>query len=79
MKLKTTGRHLDEALARGHDHESKRAVPMTFNDRASKRCGTLHKLWYPTPQERGIYIAHWLTNAGLPYNIVASEDFKLLV
>ncbi|KAG6970842.1 hypothetical protein JG687_00002397 [Phytophthora cactorum] len=32
-----------------------------------------------TSDQIGIYIAHWLISAGLPYNTVVTEDFKVLV
>ncbi|KAL3666297.1 hypothetical protein V7S43_008548 [Phytophthora oleae] len=33
----------------------------------------------PSSREVGVYIAQWLVTAGLPYNTVATEDFKVLV
>ncbi|KAF1772069.1 hypothetical protein GQ600_10717 [Phytophthora cactorum] len=68
LKLKAAARHIDEAMERA----------ITTSDCASKRRGALQKLWMPTQREIGIYIAHWLITAGLPYNKVVTEDFTVL-
>ncbi|KAG1692180.1 hypothetical protein DVH05_025610 [Phytophthora capsici] len=79
MKLKVAAQHVDAAMAHAHAHENKRANPVTTNERASKRRGELGRLWTPTQREVGIFVAQWLVGAGLPYNTVATEGFRLLV
>ncbi|KAG3161483.1 hypothetical protein PI126_g6432 [Phytophthora idaei] len=41
--------------------------------------GALQRLWCPAPKALNAHIAHWLINDGLPYNTVATEDFRILI
>ncbi|KAE9306014.1 hypothetical protein PR003_g21345 [Phytophthora rubi] len=79
MKLKAATRHIDDAMGQARARDTKRSVSTTVEDRAVKRRGTLQKLWAPTQREIGIYIAHWLISAGMAYNTVVTEDFKVLI
>ncbi|KAE9278236.1 hypothetical protein PF008_g28662 [Phytophthora fragariae] len=79
MKLKAATRHIDDAMGQARARDTNRSVSTTVEDRAVKRRGTLQKLWAPTQREIGIYIAHWLISAGMAYNTVVTEDFKVLI
>ncbi|KAL3665787.1 hypothetical protein V7S43_009216 [Phytophthora oleae] len=66
-------------MEHARQRDSKQTLPMVDNERATKRQGTLQKAWYPSSREVGVYIDQWLVTAGLAYNTVATENFKVLV
>ncbi|OWZ14249.1 hypothetical protein PHMEG_00012303 [Phytophthora megakarya] len=78
IKMKNAVRHVDEAMTVAYAQERKRATATAIGARLPKK-GALQKLWMPSQKKLGVYISYWLINAGLPYNTVATEDFKRLI
>ncbi|KAL3673973.1 hypothetical protein V7S43_001658 [Phytophthora oleae] len=77
-KMKNAVRHVDEAMTETHSQERKRSAATAIGTRPPKQI-TLQKVWMPSQKELGVYISYWLINAGLPFNTVATEDFKRLI
>ncbi|KAL3663716.1 hypothetical protein V7S43_011131 [Phytophthora oleae] len=81
-RMEKASRQVEEALDaadRQPDLRDTKLLALTANGASCLKRGTLQNLWVPTHKQQGVYIAYWLLRAGLPYNTVASEDFRVLV